>query len=139
MRPGFRGHPFKVLQGPGQRFDESRPCYVYPIYAIPTPNSQPFIIILMLKLFCAVLPYLCMIIEFHCGPLCHFAFEQRLESPPPGNEHIPLCTAAKIYLHVNLKLKNVPMEHFWREFSPHSVVYGLNLELTMVNHFAKIV
>ncbi len=35
------------------------PFYIIPIYAIPTPNPLSFIIVLTLKLFCIVLPYLC--------------------------------------------------------------------------------
>ncbi len=43
--------------------------YIILIYAIATPNSQSFIIVLTLKLFCIVLPYLYVVIEVLCGHL----------------------------------------------------------------------
>ncbi len=45
--------------------------YIIPTYAIPTSNSLSFIIVLTLKLFCIVLPYLYVVTEALCGPLYH--------------------------------------------------------------------
>ncbi len=47
--------------------------YIIPIYATATPNSRSFVIVLTLKLFCIVLPYLYVVIEVLCG---HFTIKK---------------------------------------------------------------
>ncbi len=45
---------------------------IIPTYGIPTPNALSFIIVLTVKLFCIVVPYLYVVIGVLCGPLYHW-------------------------------------------------------------------